>query len=246
MSESAIDLVTIAKVWGYYFLPFLPGSPEIGTLSEADCVCAQSFGRRNFEDSELPWIHRLRRSLGDDKKTLEWLESYGFDPGPANLELARITINLACSLGSNGDILPIFTQWEIAFALYSIDRDWFEYNLENIVVLWPPLTLPYWTHNLLKDFRKSARKKGLRKPLLLASDLMLARVIPIAWRLGINLIIPSKRLGLGKKQSLDRLSIQPHTQRLIWWNPWRCWIFRESFGRCYHIRRGLVSFRPPR
>jgi len=228
----------IFTVWTSYFLPFIPASPRIGIFAEAVCIFVQAFGRNRFSDNECGWmLWNLRvEAKMDDMDALVLLKCQDFDPGSANRALAKAAMRLSEHYG-----IPIIAQWEVAFAIFETDIRWYMAHRHVIDVIWPPEEGYFATYHVKMSSCERMRTRGLiGRPLELAHPAMLARAIPICWKVGVNPVtdaVPFLRFWKHELWVWDKRSVQPWTRAFF-----PNWMLREVPGRLLLIFFSVFSW----
>jgi hypothetical protein len=219
-----------------YFLPFLPGCPQIGHYYECDCAITQSYGRKGILDKDLGKEIELARlhSEYDDRKTFDRLRRDGFSGGRSNAQLGQYIFK-TFQMSSRTVIL----QWEVAYEIYIAEPHWYEFALsENrLAVLWPPKSGYFSTYQVKKASVDEMKKRGLRRPLEVAHSSMVVRAVLILWRLGINPVVLPEGDSLN---AWDADSVQPWTRNRF------LWLLRETPGRVHHLLFRFVKLTPPK
>lgn len=180
---------TSLSVWQYrigYFLPFSQGAPPFGDLAETDTIIAQSWGRPEIPDAKLGTFinYCLEKADGDSFNAILLLAEKKVKPGTTNLAMAKIVKQLA----DTGRQRHLILQWEIALGLYLMDKCWFNRNFYHIHVLWPRGKY-YGAVHVIEDALQIMKKFDLKRPLLLAHQVMIRRAVGIAWKQGISVVV---------------------------------------------------------
>jgi hypothetical protein len=246
----------IHRVWASYLNPLKPSVPQIGDPQEADCIWTQAYSRVHYSEAQLPSIIGAFRkeANNDDERTIELIIKDGFDPGSANFKLAQLGTEMSERYAKQ-DVLHRIDQWEVPIALYMQDYNWFRKHRKFIHPIWPPFTGP--TPNVKRGCIITSQKLGLTSPIELAAPVMIARAVMHIWALGWNCIVPS--FEMTPEETFVSESCQYQTRGMWNWNPWNCWLIRETYGRYGYctvvgpmvnlIKTGkaekLVSFYPP-
>jgi len=219
--ENAND---VALVWKHFLRVSHPGAPSIGNLVDAVCILVQAFGRNMFSDSELvPVLKEALSRYKDELEVLRYLQRLGFDPGLPNLRLAALAMRLCDQLK-----IPIIAQWEVVYAIFQLDAQWYLDHTSLIDTVWADSRY-FSTYHVKAASKKFMVKRGLHgRPLELAHPAMLARVIPILWKLGLDPIVIGIDPATIHSHELwvwDEHSVQPWTRTFELWNK------REKPGR---------------
>lgn len=212
-------------LWWRYWLQ-LPGLPDIGDPSQADCIAVQAFGRNIFDDADLPGIRTYHdRNGGRDELTLEWLRSHDFKPGRPNLQLARETQALVERFG-----IPAIVQWEVAAAMRP---SWYAAHQRQVICLWPSANPGeyYSTVDVKRDTVAIMRQRGWRLPIEVAHRWMIIRAyFVLRKQLGADPVAISRL----SSSDFDHESTQP------WTRSWYVWLPREIAARLHHVFKRLV------
>lgn len=235
-----MNFFTALKVWGYYCLPMLPGTPAVGDITESDCRFVQAFGRNDFTDSELGkrlWELREKAEL-DDTKTFTLLAYRDFEPGKWNRTAAKRVMRKM-----RVDKKPCEAQWEVAYAMYLADPQWYLDHQLLIDCIWPPKEGYFATYHVKLFSKEAMQRRGCSRPEEIAHPAMVARAIPIIWKIGLDPVtegIPWWRVSKHELWIWDEDSVQ-------WWTAtFFRWLIREIPGRAHHIYHGLVALCPRR
>ncbi|OGE80468.1 MAG: hypothetical protein A2660_01225 [Candidatus Doudnabacteria bacterium RIFCSPHIGHO2_01_FULL_45_18] len=220
---------TICKLWFFYLLPFWAAVPKIGELEEADCIFVQAFGRNNYTDAELGrvlWDLRTEVRLSD-LDAFNLLAQRAFEPGASNRALAKYAMQRAYKYN-----IPIIAQWEVVFAIYQMDPNWYVSNRDLIDCLWPPKEGYFATWHVKVLSKERMRSRILCRPLEIAHPAMTVRAVPIIWSLGLNPVVEPISARESTRHELwvwDQSSIQP------WTRNFQAWKVRELMGRVAHV-----------
>jgi len=230
------------KLFLNYITPFLPSCPRIGELEDSDCIVIQAFGRNKFSDKKLVRkISGLFKKFKTNKEVFRQLRNKGFDPGQANYVLADEALYLSKKYS-----IPIIAQWEAAYCIWDIENQTTNFNVDCIWASEPY----YTTWHLLSESRERMLERGLKKPIIVCHPAMTVRVVAIAFKLGLDIIVQGVNAFSFPKHSSwvwDKKSIQPWTRRFFSFNLCKCWLPRESLARVHHIFiEKWVSFFPPK
>jgi hypothetical protein len=237
-------ITQMLRVWGLYFLA-VPGVPRLlrryvskfdkDTARDSEWVLVQAFGRESYTNQEL--TAQLARICTAPHTLFRFaqLEKAGFRPGPANQKLAR-DCELLWSLNPS---LVMELQWEVAYVLWSYDKQQFTKRQRQVNVIWPEGDY-FATFHVTQNAAADIRRRGLdpRKGIDLAHPDMIARVLPITWKEGLDPVPWISQVPYAGPES-----IQPWTR-----NAGR-WFLREILTRCHHLahmilRRQIMAFRP--
>ncbi len=227
------------KVWVCYLLPFLPCVPRIGKVEDADCMFVQAFGRNGLPDEGLGrFLHQMRNGDRDDIDTFGKLVQHGFDAGASNKVLAQYVMKLYELLN-----IPIIAQWEVVYAMMFLDSSWYIENLHRIDCIWPPEDGYFATKHVKTMSKECMLARGCCRPLEVAHPAMIARAVPVIWKLGMNpVVVPIFPWSFWEDAlwAWDKDSIQP------WTRGFRAWVLREPLGRVHHILHRWVGLLPPK
>lgn len=229
---------TVVRLWICYFLPFLPIVPRIGNPEEADCLFVQAFGRNEFDDRSLGkvlWDVRSQAGM-DDVEAFNMLVYRSFNPGKPNRALARVAMRLSDWLS-----IPVIAQWEVVFAIFQMAPEWYFANRGRIDSIWPGKEGYFATHHVKVFSREKMLGRGLSRPLEVAHPSMVARAVPVIWKLGMNPIVQGMSLWKFWTHELwiwDKESVQ------LWTRSFALWLLREIPGRAHHVAFGYVALRP--
>lgn len=206
-------------LWWRYILQ-IPGLPKIGSVSDAEVVAVQAFGRNTFIDADLANIRVYHdQHGGDDAVTIAWLWEHNFDPGHPNRQLALETRSLL-------DRWPIsaIVQWEVAAAF---DRHWYAANRHRVICLWPSATPGEYfsTRDVKMATVRIMDEHGWRQVIELAHRRHVVRAYLILRQLlGHDPIAVTIRTD-----GFDHKSVQP------WTTSWYRWAWYEFLVRLHHL-----------
>lgn len=229
----------VIQFWIYYFLPILPAAPIVGRPADADCIFAQAFGRNCFPDDMLgEFLQRGRKANLVELAVLMWLKKMNFQPGKPNLALALKAKQLCDRYN-----LPVIAQWEIAYALFLLDEQWYLSHQGVIDCIWPPPDGYFSTYHVKKLSIQRMRGRGCQEPIELAHPAMLVRAVMTIWKLGICPVVLGVSPAFFWPDDLwawDWNSVQRWTKCFLFW------LVREIPGRARVIQLKWVAFFPPK
>lgn len=207
---------------------------------EADYITPQAFGRNTFSDRGVGAIvcTALDHFI-DDITTFEWLKSQKFDPGCPNMMLGLRCIELAeFKLGNvskpDASIRPVIGQWEVLYAMYLHNPEWYEQHRDALVVIWPPPEDYLGTRGMLLEVREIAEKRSLTKPLLAAHPEHIQRCFFIARK-----IFPRSPIAIDYMMDANEKWFDPHSVQR-WTRGPNVWLFYEMLTRIHHRLNGWM------
>ena len=225
-----------------YFIP-IPGLPYLlrrylwptvdeSFIEQAGYVLVQAFGRGTYADKALQ--HELDELFDEDYGNLQEcfrrLRNADFNPGSANVVLARC-IQRMMKINPR---LVVISQWEVMFALCSLDRSFFSANRHRLDCIWPEGS--YFATVHVKTASKVVIERRQLDPhngIELAHPDMAIRATLILWKLRLRPAI-----------YISQIPFAPDSVQLWTRNRW-LWFPRETLGRLQHIVVRWVSFSPP-
>ncbi|MDD4931668.1 MAG: hypothetical protein PHG66_06015 [Candidatus Colwellbacteria bacterium] len=218
----------IDRSWLNYLSPFSEVKPFGGG---ADVIVAQSFGRNAFPDEGLRQrIVTIRELYSRDEEMFRVFKGMGFDPGKPNISLAWECSNLSQKFG----IKKFVIQWEVAFAIWSINRQFYYFmkTRNSLLIIWP-------------DSPYLSSKDMIDEAVDWISDNDLKRVAFVCHRGMAPRIELMLRKALGKEREVVCLDGQPtdmfDSGSVQKWTTNRArWFIREFFVRIHHLFKGWV------
>lgn len=194
-----------------------------------DFITPQAYGRNTFSDRELRIIRVKRDEHANDTAMFRWLASRRFDPGKPNEVIASHCTNLTKLSGK-----PVIGQWEVMFALWRKNSEWYEIHSESLFAIWPSQEGSQKTKGLLEEVKNTAKDIGLSHPLLVAHPEHVQRCYFIARKtFGVSpavFVYPEE-----ENAWFDEDSVQ-------WWTrSRRKWLFYElCLARPHHLLHGWM------
>lgn len=225
------------------FLPEPFWGSSHGYPIDTDFICLQAFGRNSCADENLPHIRETRDSTGNDIAMFQWLRSSQFDPGGPNTLLAIRCIKLA-KLGrfffdkknrseASDVVRPVIGQWEILYAMYLEEPDWYQENEQRLFPLWPPAQESFNTRVLMLIAKDIAESHDLYNPLIVAHPEHIQRCFFIARKIFRGSIAIDHDWNTGQEW-FDKQSVQP------WTRTPKAWLVYELCARIHHRLHGWM------
>ena len=210
-----------------YFLFF--EFPVIGNIEKGTILLAQAFGRNDVLDEKLGVIASLAKQ--NIEINILAVIAKEVDPGKSNMDLARKIIEI---LKSRSD-LPAVIQWEIAVAIYRLNKVWYLENACRIAAVFPNGNGRFSTKDVLEKSLTIANSRGwiVDCPIVVAHEDMYAR----AWFLARK-IFGISPISLGEKtwtHTYDFKSVQEVTKSH------QSFMLYEWKVRIHHFLLGWVS-----
>lgn len=186
-----------------------------------DSLFVQAFGRDSIPDRELPFVRQLRDRNDSDNDVFLQLSQNQFKPGPSNDALAENTKQLV-----DNDYVEVMLQWEVAYALWRNNPEWYQEYQAALHVLWPRADLAsYRTYHVKEDSMEIFQQRQLIGTYELAHPAMYARAVPIIRKLG------QRAMAV---QPMPEIPFDPHsTQAQV--RSRLQWIPREFLTRGHHV-----------
>jgi len=225
-----MPISTQLLVWVCYLTPFWHWMPAVGMhlLQFVDCLFVQAFGRNIWTDDEFfDELMKVRVSaLMDDLLTFRILrDEVGFDPGAPNFALASFVMWLVEYIFPQAAMM---LQWEVAFAVWAIDPDWYSAHIDQIDVIFPRQRGFFTTAHVKMISVEFMRKRRLKLPLEIAHPAMTVRALLHIWYTGVfavTLPVARRRSRSHPLWVWDSKSVQPQTR-----SP-KAWLLYEVMGR---------------
>ena len=197
-------------------------------IQSPDAVYVQAFGRDSLRDPDLPRVRQLRDGTSSDVDAFLKLRDDRFEPGPSNQALAENTKRLV-----DDDSVEVALQWEVAYALWQRNPEWYGEYQAALHVLWPrPDLSSYRTYHVKEDSIRISDDRQLIGAYELAHPAMYARAVPIIRKLG------QKAVAV---QPMPEIPFDPHSTQ-IQVRSRAQWIPREFLTRWHHLLTGKVTF----
>lgn len=201
--------------------------------SEADFICPQAFGRNTYSDKNVgATINTARENnSGSDIATFKWLQLMGFNPGRPNRILAFHCIRFA---KGGRPVRPVIGQWEVLYAMWLYEPDWYAKHEDIFVSIWPPIQGYLGTRGMMLIVKDITETRGLYAPLLVAHPEHIQRCFFIARKIFSKPIVIDPRNAYVNPGWFDEGSVQRWTK-----SP-NCWLFYEICTRIHHRLHGWM------
>ncbi|MBP5993803.1 MAG: hypothetical protein KA731_02740 [Candidatus Moranbacteria bacterium] len=217
----------------------LPHSPAMdlaikdSTVQEADFICPQGFGRNMYSDKNVGAIvGTARKNAGNDIAAFEWLQLMGFNPGRPNKMLALYCIRLSKKEPSSA--CPVIGQWEVLYAMWLYEPDWYQKYQDIFIPIWPPRVGYLGTRGMMLVVKDIAGGRNLHAPLLVAHPEHIQRCFFIARKIFGELVAADYSDGKTGSDWFDEGSVQRWTR-----GP-NIWIAYEMLVRTHHRLQGWM------
>lgn len=227
-----------------WFLPESFYQADRAYPDQADFICPQAFGRNTYSDEKVG----KAVSIGDHNVSVITrfgdLKARGFDPGGPNRLLARRSIQLAKGLNSSiwktyhhipVETMPIIGQWEVLYAMWLYEPDWYAKHQDVLIPIWPPITGKWTTHAMMLTAKEIARAHELKTPLLVAHPEHIERCFFITSKIfSAAATDRGAQDGTTLEKWFDQHSVQKQTR-----SPGR-WLRYEMLARIHHRFHGWM------
>lgn len=227
--ETPLDRIRVLGRYAAFWQLSYPDSKRQPIITP-DALFVQAFGRDSLRDRELPLLRQLSDETESDRDVFMKLAEDQFEPGPSNDALAENTRRLVTS-----DHVEAALQWEVAYALWRSDPEWYTEYEAALHVLWPrPDLRSYRTYQVKEDSVKISDQRQLIGLYELAHPAMYARAVPIIRKLGHHVTAV---------QPMPAIPFDPHSTQAQVRDPAQ-WILRELPTRIHHLlpTKRKVSF----
>lgn len=199
---------------------------------QAGFISPQAFGRNTYSDEEVgSVIHAMLESIKDPIRRFEWLKERGFEPGTPNRILALRCIRLAKDAPIRSIVRPIIGQWEVLYAIWSYEPDWYTKHQNILIPIWPPAVGYLGTRGMLLIVKEIADRRGLKTPLITAHPEHIQRCFFIARKI---FGVAATDVRNPSAEWFDPESIQKWTT-----GPGR-WLAYEMLARIHHRLHGWM------
>ncbi|MBI2439239.1 MAG: hypothetical protein HYV45_01400 [Candidatus Moranbacteria bacterium] len=215
-----------------WFLPESFWKTHRAYASEADFICPQAFGRNTYSDKEVGTVVNSIIDLSDNVvDRFVRLGARGFDPGHPNKILALRSIRFAKLIhpffDNTDTIRPVIGQWEVLYAMWLYEPDWYAKHQNLLTPIWPPIIDYLTTHGVFRIAKDIADGHGLKKPLLIAHPEHIQRCFFIARKIfGKPVAIDVAHAS--DSEWFDKASVQKWTRSPSYWLPY------EMLARIHH------------
>ncbi len=200
--------------------------------NQAEFICPQAFGRNTYSDKNVCTVRRERNAISNDIATFEWLKIRHFDPGQPNQILAQRCIRLAkYNAPKHLVIRPIIGQWEVLYAMWLIEPNWYAEHQEILFPIWPPIAGKWTTRAMMLTAFSIAEAHCLRIPLIVAHPEHIQRCFFIARKI---FGVAATDIHDPSKEWYDRSSLQWQTR-----GP-NLWLVYEMLARIRHRFYGWI------
>lgn len=227
-----------------WFLPESFWGATRAYANEADFICPQAFGRNTYSDKDVGMVAHSIIDVNDNVITrFMRLKAQGFDPGYPNKVLALRSIRFAKLIHPFFDdagiakghviIRPVIGQWEVLYAIWLYEPDWYAKHQDLFVPIWPPIVGYLSTHDMLRIAKNIADGHGLKKPLLIAHPEHIQRCFFIARKI-FGKPVAIDTANTPTNEWFDKASVQK------WTRSQNHWLFYEMLARIHHRIHGWM------
>ena len=229
-------------MWFRFFWPFRAGVPAVGSnlLPYIDCIFVQAFGRGTWSDEELfqeLMKVRSRANMNVYDTFMILRDEVRFQPGLSNVALAQYVIWIS-RLYPNAAYM---IQWEVAYAIFEEDPDWFVDNMDMIDCIFPAREDYFATYHVKEISRQLMIKRGGKLPLEIAHPAMIARATMTIWKTGVYAVVmPDEAWNIQG----DPLWVWDSQSQQPWTRSFRAWLPREFLGRMISVFMHMFPFVP--
>lgn len=237
------------ELFDSFFLP----EPFYGSWhsypNEGDIISPQAFGRNTYQDKEVGVVIKAihERCNGDSVAMFQELSIKGFDPGHPNRMLALRCIELAkepwgAGFDEDGQLIQkctiprtVIGQWEVLYAMWHYEPDWYAKNEKVLIPIWPPLKGYLGTRGMLLIVKNLAEQRHLHTPVLIAHPEHIQRCFFIARKIfGKGQVATDHEMIRYDTRSFDQGSVQKWTQSE------GAWLRYEMMARVHHLLHGWM------
>jgi hypothetical protein len=235
-----MSIWTIFAVWLRYFLVFVPGMPGVGMnlFPYIDCIFVQAFGRGTWNDKEMfGKLMKIRRAAGMSvyQTFMILRDEVHFQPGLSNIAIA----NFVMALSRLFPKAALMVQWEVAYAMFELDPDWYLEKMSLIDCLFPAREDYFATYHVKLMSKACMRARGCVLPLEVAHPAMISRALMTVWKTGVfAVVIPTDFGGY----DLNTLWVWDPNSQQPWTRSFGAWWKRDLIGRMAHVVTHFMPF----